>query len=117
MRLPVIKGSRARQATRRRVVRHVARYLAVRLEHSDEGEDLQLALLLRRHLRDVAALREERVLALDDVKALHAVAEERGHRDAAAFLGGYCVQRLGVVKGEHTFLPYRDYVADVTPQE
>ena len=83
MRLPLIKGSRARQAARRRVVRHVARYLAVRLEHSDEGEDLQLALLLRRHLRDVAAVREERVLALDDVKALHAVAEERGHRDAA----------------------------------
>ena len=83
MRLPLIKGSRARQAARRRVVRHVARYLAVRLEHSDEGEDLQLALLLRRHLRDVAAVREERVLALDDAKALHAVAEERGHRDAA----------------------------------
>ena len=34
----------------------------------------------------------------------------------AAFLG-YCVQCLGVVKGEHTFLPYRGYVADVTPQE
>jgi len=64
-------------------VRHVARYLAVRLEHSDEGEDLQLALLLRRHLREVAAVREERVLALDDAKTLHAVAEERGHRDAA----------------------------------
>jgi hypothetical protein len=71
-------------------VRHVARDLAVRLEHADEGEDLQLAdhwdvapLLLRRHIRDVAAGREERVLALDDAKALHAVAEERGHRDAA----------------------------------
>ena len=83
MRLPLIKGSRARQAARRRVVRHVARYLAVRLEHSDEGEDLQLSLLLRRHLREVAAVREERVLALDDAKTLHAVAEERGHRDAA----------------------------------
>ena len=34
----------------------------------------------------------------------------------AAFLG-YCVQCLDVVKGEHTFLPYRGYVADVTPQE
>ena len=34
----------------------------------------------------------------------------------AAFLGD-CVQCLGVVKGEHTFLPYRGYVADVTPQE
>ena len=34
----------------------------------------------------------------------------------AAFLG-YCVQCLGIVKGEHTFLPYRGYVADVTPQE
>ena len=33
----------------------------------------------------------------------------------AAFLG-YCVQCLGVV-GEHTFLPYRGHVADVTPQE
>ena len=72
-----------------RVVRHVARDLAVRLEHADEGEDLQLAdhrddvpLLLRRHIRDVAAVREERVLALDDAKALPAVAEERGHRDA-----------------------------------
>ena len=56
----------------------------------DEGEDLQLAdhrdvapLLLRRHIRDVAAVREERVLALDDAKALRAIAEERrGHRDA-----------------------------------
>ena len=72
-----------------RVVRHVAQDLAVRLEHADEGEDLQLAdhrdvvpLLLRRHIRDVAAVREERVLALDDAKALHAVAEERGHRGA-----------------------------------
>ena len=46
------------------------------------SEDLQLALLLRQHLRDVAAVREKRVLALDDAKALHAVAEERGHRDA-----------------------------------
>ena len=60
-------------AARRRVVRHVARDLAVRLEHhTDEGEDLQLAdhrdvvpLLVRRHIHDVAAVREERVLALD----------------------------------------------------
>ena len=72
-----------------RVVRHVAQDLAVRLEHADEGEDLQLAdhrdvvpLLLRRHIRDVAAVQKELVLALDDAKALHAVAEERGHRDA-----------------------------------
>ena len=55
------------------------------------SEDLQLALLLRQHLRDVAAVREERVLALDDAKALNAVAEERGHRDAA-------VLDLGVAK-------------------
>ena len=34
----------------------------------------------------------------------------------AAFLGD-CVQCLGVVKGEHTFLPYCGYVADVSPQE
>ena len=89
----------AREAARRRVVRHVARDLAVvRLEHSDEGEDLQLAdhrgvapLLLRRHIRDVAAVQEVRVLALDDAKALRAVAEERGHRDAA-------VLDLGVAK-------------------
>ena len=88
-----------REAARRRVVvQHVAQDLAVRLEHSDEGEDLQLAdhrdvvpLLLRRHIRDVAAVREERVLALDDAKALHAVAEERSHRDAA-------VLDLGVTK-------------------
>ena len=67
----------AREAARRRVVRHVARDLAVRLEHADEGGDLQLAdhrdvvpLLLRRHIRDRAAVREERVLALDDAKAL-----------------------------------------------
>ena len=81
-RLPLIAGST-------RVVRHVAQDLGVRLEHADEGEDLQLAdhrgvvpLLLRRHLRDAAAVQKELVLALDDAKALHAVAEERGHRDA-----------------------------------
>ena len=34
----------------------------------------------------------------------------------AAFLGD-CVQCLGVVKGEHKFLPYCGYVADVSPQE
>ena len=50
------------------VVRHVARDLDVRLEHADEGEDLQVALLLRRHIRDVAAVREDRVLVLDDAK-------------------------------------------------
>ena len=33
----------ARVAARRRVVRHVARDLAVRLEHADKGEDLYLA--------------------------------------------------------------------------
>ena len=68
----------AREAARRRVVRHVARDLAVRLEHADEGGDLQRAdhrgvvvpLLLRRHICDRAAVREERVLALDDAKAL-----------------------------------------------
>merc|ERR1719253_2447993 len=52
--------------------------------------DLQLAdhrdvvpLLLRGHVRDKAAVRERGVLALDDVEALHAVAEEAGHGDAA----------------------------------
>ena len=34
----------------------------------------------------------------------------------AAFLG-YCVQCLGVGKGEHTFLLYCGYVADVSSQE
>merc|ERR1719482_2030357 len=34
----------------------------------------------------------------------------------AGFLG-YCVQCLDVVKGEHTTLPYRGFVADVSPQE
>ena len=34
----------------------------------------------------------------------------------AAFLGD-CVQCLGVVKGEHKFLLYCGYVADVSPQE
>ena len=70
-------------------MRHVAQDLVVRLEHADEGEDLQLAdhrdvvpLLLRRHIRDVAAVQKELVLALDDANALHAVSEERGHRDA-----------------------------------
>ena len=35
---------------------------------------------------DVAAVREDRVLALDDAKALHAVEEECGHRDVAAMV-------------------------------
>ena len=34
----------------------------------------------------------------------------------AAFLGD-CVQCVGVVKGEHKFLLYCGYVADVSPQE
>ena len=34
----------------------------------------------------------------------------------AAFLG-FCLQCLDVAKGEHTLLPYRGYVADVTPQK
>ena len=34
----------------------------------------------------------------------------------ATFLG-YCVQCLGVGKGEHTFLLYFGYVANVSPQE
>ncbi len=34
----------------------------------------------------------------------------------AAFLG-YCAQCLGVGKGDHTFLLYCSYVADVSPQE
>ena len=33
-----------------------------------------------------------------------------------AFLGD-CVQCLGIVKGEHKFLLYCGYVADVSPQE
>jgi hypothetical protein len=41
---------------------------------------------------------------------------KHGRVAMAAFLG-FCVQSLDVVKGEHTFLPYRGYVADVTPQE
>ena len=78
-------------------MRHVARDLAIRLEHTDEGEDLQLALLLQRHIRDVAAVREEHVLALDDAKALHAVAEERGHRDAAVHDPGVAKVANGLV--------------------
>jgi len=41
---------------------------------------------------------------------------KHGRVAMAAFLG-FCVQSLDVVKGEHTFLPYRGYVADVSPQE
>ena len=41
---------------------------------------------------------------------------KHGRIAMAGFLG-YCVQCLDVVKGEHTTLPYRGFVADVTPQE
>ena len=53
-------------------------------------EDLKVSLLLRRYIRDVAAVREERVLALDNAKALQTVAEERGHRDAAVLDPAQC---------------------------
>mmetsp|Transcript_5646 Transcript_5646/g.35049 ORF Transcript_5646/g.35049 Transcript_5646/m.35049 type:complete len:287 (-) Transcript_5646:27-887(-) len=88
----------ARDSARLGVVRDLSRDLAVRLEHADEGEDLELAdhrdvvpLLLRGDVLDVAAVRHGRVGALDGVKRLHAEAEERGHGDAA-------VLDLGVAK-------------------
>ena len=95
---PTIERRRvvARLATKGRVVRRIAGDLAVRLEHADEGEDLVLAdhrdvlpLLLRRHIRDEAGVREDRELALHDVKALHAVAEEARHRDAAVLISAW----------------------------
>ena len=72
------------------VALRVAGALAVRLEHADGHEDLELAdgrdvvpLLLGRHAGDVAAVRREPVLARHDRERLHDEAEERGHRNAA----------------------------------
>ena len=72
------------------VALRVAGALAVRLEHADGREDLELAdggdvvpLLLGRHAGDVAAVRREPVLAGDDRERLNDEAEEAGHGDAA----------------------------------
>ena len=46
---------------------------------------------------DVAAVREDRVLALDDAKALHAVEEECGHRDVAVHVLGVAKVADGLV--------------------
>ena len=73
-----------------RVAGRVAGALAVRLEHADGDEDLELAderdvvpLLLRRDARDVAAVGQELVLAAHDGRAVGDEAEEAGHGDAA----------------------------------
>ena len=73
-----------------RVARRVAGALAVRLEHADRNQDLELAderdvvpLLLRRDARDVAAVGQELVLAGHDRRAVRDEAEEAGHGDAA----------------------------------
>merc|ERR1711990_1416488 len=41
---------------------------------------------------------------------------KHGRVAMAAFLG-FCVQSLDVVKGSHSYLPYRGYVENVSPQE